>query len=460
MARVLLLNPPTAGRPILRDFACGLSTKADYYWAPIDLLVLSGILSGDHELAVIDAVGVPTSPEKVLEQARAFRPETVFTLTAAVTLEADDAFLRRLKDATGARIFGMGDVAQFAAAETLRRTEAFDGFVQNFGDPSLSLLAGGTEAGVSSVVLRRPGGACETREVAFQKPLRYPRPRHDLFPLHRYRMPFSTWTKSTCVITAYGCSFPCTFCAARSLPWQLRPLEDVLDELAYVQSLGVEEVFLRDFTFGPTRKRGRELCEAMVAAGLHLRWSAECRVDVLDAELLAAMKAAGCEVILVGIEVGDADVSERLGKKLVETRTHEILSTARRVGIRVLGHFLLGSVDETREQMERTIRFARALPVDYAAFNLYAPRLGTPMRSELVALGKLADGDLMGQDHSTKANGFAALPPAELRRLFVWAVVSFYLRPAQVARLLRVTPWSTLARQSLGVFKSLVASRT
>lgn len=458
MARVLLLNPPVSARPVLRDFACGETTKADYYWAPIDLLVLSGVLR-EHQLLVIDAVAKPTPPSGVLADAKAFRPDAVFTLTAAVSLEEDDAFLVRLKAATGARIYGLGDVAQFEPERTIARTESFDGLVQNFGDPSLARLAAGDEEGVSSVVLRRSGKRAEVRPVVKQEPLRYPRPQHELFPLHRYRMPFTEWTRTTSILTAYGCPFPCTFCPSRNLPWQLRPLEDVIDELVHLRGLGIREVYVRDFTFGPTRRRAKELCEAMIAADLGMSWSAECRLDVLDEEVLGLMRKAGCDVILCGVETGDEEVSNRLGKKFRATRTHELLAHARRLGIRVAGHFVLGSPDETRDQMERTMRFAQSLPMDYASFNLYAPRLGTQMRNELVSLGKV-DVEVFGdQDVSKSAQAFAAVPGPELQRLFQRAVLGFYLRPKQVARLLQVTPWSALARQGFGVFRNLWESR-
>jgi hypothetical protein len=48
---------------------------------------------------------------------------------------------------------------------------------------------------------------------------------------------------------------------------------------------------------------------------------------------------------------------------------------------------------------------------------------------------------------------------AELRRLFRWAVLSFFLRPPHVLRLLRCTPWSTLARQGGGVVRGLLEAR-
>lgn len=458
MSRVLLLNPPAIGRPVIRDFACGESSKADYYWAPIDLLVLSGVLAAEHDLMVIDAVAEPRTPDHVLEQARNFRPDAVFSLTAAVSLDHDDTFLARLARETGARIYALGDVASFAPQETLRKTRSFDGFVQNFADPSLVRLPNGDGTGVNSIVLRR-GEQIDVHPIDRREPMRYGMPRHALFPLHRYRMPFTRWEKTTTVLTAYGCPFPCTFCASRSLPHQLRPIGDVVAELVHIRDLGVREVYVRDFTFGPNRRRGRELCEAIVSAGVELRWSAECRIDVLDENLLDAMRQAGCQVILVGIETGDEEVATRLGKSVKATRTHRILAHARSLGIRSCGHFVLGSPEETREQAMSTVRLARSLPLDYASFNMYAPRIGTPMREDLITLGKVRADDFGDQDVSVKANAFAAMTAEELRGVLRWAVTSFYLRPAHVYRLLRCTPWSTLMRQGTSVLSGMFEAR-
>lgn len=456
MARVLLLNPPARGRPKLRDFACGESTKADYYWAPIDLLVLSGLLSRVHDVVVLDAVAEGLGEAEALERAAAARPEAVFSLTAAVTLAEDDAFLGRLRErAPGVRVYGLGDVASYAPEAGLAAARSFDGMVQNFGDPSLLALAGGVpRAELSSVVLRQGAGA-RTYPLVRQEPLRYPIPLHERFPLHRYRLPFTRWRRSTSVLTAYGCPFPCTFCASGGLPFQTRPIADVMDELGHVQDLGVPEVYVRDFTFGPSRRRARELVEAMLAAGLRLSWTAECRLDVLDQALLERMRRAGCEVILVGLESGSSDVMARLGKRATPGRTRELLRAARACGLRVCGHFVMGTPGETRADLLATARYARSLPLDYASFNLYAPRLGSEMRAELERRGLVEPGDLGHPDVSLRADAWADVSPAELARLFRWAVLSFYLRPGQAARLARRTPWSTLTRQAVGVLRLL-----
>ncbi len=458
MAKLLLLNPPASGRPVLRDFACGESSKADYYWAPIDLLVLSGVLGTEHDLLAIDAVAEPCAADEVLERARAFQPDAVFSLTAAVSLAADARFLEALVRETGARVYGLGDVASFAPGETLRKTPVFDGLVQNFADPSLTRLAAGEDGEVTSVTLRR-GQTIEVHPIDRRDPMRYPMPRHALFPLHRYRMPFTRWEKTTTLLTAYGCPYPCTFCASRSLPYQLRPIADAIAEMIHVAELGVREVYVRDFTFGPTRRRAQELCEAIIDAGIQLRWSAECRIDVLEEKLLDVMRRAGCEVILVGVETGDEQVAARLGKSVQASRTHRVLAHARGLGIRACGHFVLGSPGETRPQALSTLRLARSLPLDYASFNMYAPRLGTPMRRELVDLGKVDADDFEGQDVSAQANGFAEMSAEELRGVLRWGVTSFYLRPSHMYRLLRCTPWSTLARQGAGVLRGVFEAR-
>jgi hypothetical protein len=211
MARVLLVNPPAPqGRAVLRDYSCGETTKADYLWAPIDLLVLSGLLDASHEVQVLDAVAEELAPPEALARARALAPETVFSLTAAVSLEHDDNFLSALKDSTGTRVYGIGDVASFAPVETLARTRSFDGLVQHFADPTLIDLAAGRSEGARSVVLRNGKGA-DIRLLRTDAALEYGPPRHDLFPLDRYRLPFTRWRRTTTLHTSYGSTFQCTF---------------------------------------------------------------------------------------------------------------------------------------------------------------------------------------------------------------------------------------------------------
>jgi radical SAM superfamily enzyme YgiQ (UPF0313 family) len=440
MARVLLLNPPCRGRPKLRDMACGESTKADYYWAPADLVILSGLLSRDHEVVVLDAAVEGLGPQQALQVARDHAPDVVFSLTAAVTVAEDAAFLRALKDALGVPIHVLGDLASFLPELARRHFDAADQLIRDFCDPGLVDLAGGASDWT-------PGVAAD--------PLRIPRPRHDLFPLKRYRMPFTAWRGAATVLTATGCPFRCSFCASHGLPHHVRPIPDVIDELDSIRALGIREVYLRDLTYGPDRDRALALAQAIADADLGLRWSAECRAEVLDDAVLEAMARAGCEVILVGVETGSEATARRL-RKPVGQRTRPILATARRLGIRTCAHFVLGVPGEVREDVEATLRLARELPLDYASFNLYAPRPGSSLWEELVLGGRVDPDDPGSQDVSLRAESYGELDAHALRSLFRRGVLSFYFRPTQVLRLVRGTPWSTLLRQGTGVLRLLM----
>ena len=53
--RVLLLNPP-GERVYIRDYFCSKTTKSNYLFHPIDLVMLSGTVGSRHEIAVLDAI--------------------------------------------------------------------------------------------------------------------------------------------------------------------------------------------------------------------------------------------------------------------------------------------------------------------------------------------------------------------------------------------------------------------
>ena len=49
--KILLLNPP-GNKSYVRSYYCGSSAKSGYLFQPLDLLVLSGFLSVQHEVVV------------------------------------------------------------------------------------------------------------------------------------------------------------------------------------------------------------------------------------------------------------------------------------------------------------------------------------------------------------------------------------------------------------------------
>lgn len=429
--RVLLLNPP-APDLVIRDNYCSKTTKSNLVPHPVDLLMQSGRLAERFEIAVHDAVAERWDEAACLARILAWRPDAVFFLSGDVSWDADLPFMRRVKDALGGDtvLIGSGDCFLEAPAEWLRAHPHLDGLALDFSTDDVARFLRRDDDALEHFALRRDGEVRvvdrpRQRKAAY----RVPRPRHDLFRHPNYHFSFLRRRPWATVMTDFGCPYPCTFCLQSVIGSKYRPVDDVIDELRHLVSMGVQDVLFHDQTWGVYRQRNLELCAAMVAEGFDLGWTTFTRVDVVDDEVLAAWKAAGCHTLMFGVEFASADMLKRYRKGYRPAQIVEGLERTRRHGIRTVGTFLLGLPEETRETMEATIRLACDLPLDYASFNVAVPRHGTPLRAQAKTMGLLDEHATMDQSGAYVMMGTETLTPAEVLAAKRRAVRRFYLRP-------------------------------
>ena len=81
MKRLLLLNPP-GELTYIRDQYSSVSSKGEYCWAPIDLLVQSGVFYGNYEIKVIDAMAESIGFDVCLERVVSYNPDGIIFLTS------------------------------------------------------------------------------------------------------------------------------------------------------------------------------------------------------------------------------------------------------------------------------------------------------------------------------------------------------------------------------------------
>lgn len=457
--RVLLLNPPSVRRPMLRDSQCSGSSKGAYVWAPIDLLVLSGHLHGPFEVSVLDATAEGLSVAVATERALASRPDAVVSLVGGASFEADGRFLAEIAARTGALMVLSGDLAVFESALTMARWPWADALLSDFASAEVvRLLQGATD--VCGITLRTADGIAHT-------PLRsretcWPRPRHERFDLSRYSLPFSRHARprTTSVMASFGCPHTCGYCAFGELPLRLRPIEDLCEEMGWLAERGVTDVFIRDLTFGPGLRRAKEVCQRLAAQGPIPDWICEARPDQMDDELVGLMRAAGCRLVMLGVDAGtDQRLSEE-GRRTTVAATTEAFERCDRLGLPTLGHFVLGLPGDDRESVRQTLALSRTLPMHHASFNSYVPRLGTRDRAELIAAGRLRADDLQGLDSAAAPiRSFCSLGVAELRRARLAAFAGFYGRPRQLLRVARHSHPRRLLRDGGRVLGALLGTR-
>jgi radical SAM superfamily enzyme YgiQ (UPF0313 family) len=262
--------------------------------------------------------------------------------------------------------------------------------------------------------------------------------------------PFQTsyLTKSKIVaplIITRGCPYACTFCAVRSITGnkiRAHSVSYIIREIKYLQSaFQISEVCFIDDNFLVFKDLVAELLEQIIRQKINIQWSCYgIRLDMLDKAILSLMEKSGCYLLTVGIESGSQRILDHMKKNLTVDMVREKINFIRKESrINVIGNFILGYPEETEEDIRKTIRFAKSLPLYGANFFPFHPTPGTEIFNQLVARQEIRDIDwkLMGLDLITY------IPRGLSRKKFTWlfslAFIKFYLRPRIILNVLSAT---------------------
>jgi GT2 family glycosyltransferase/radical SAM superfamily enzyme YgiQ (UPF0313 family)/Flp pilus assembly protein TadD len=393
--RVALINSPSlARRPVSRSMAGGLGFDGHegMLLPPLDLALMAATLRehGD-EVDLIDADPLRLDEAAVYDRLASTGPWDALIATASLpTLEQDAAFvaeLRRRHPQTA--IVAKTLVQDHRALEALLRKSG--ALFVIYGEADLliqDLLLGRTRSGTAR--LEQAGSDEPPRlKVEAGEPVadlnRLPLPARDLLPNDRYVYPLLGGPVAT-LQTSRGCPYPCGYYCpyplVEGVKWRAQSAERIAAELKdIVERLGITKIYFRDATFTLNQDRIAKLCDLIVAAGWHIEWVCETRVDCLSDMLLDKMRAAGCVGLLVGIETGDERVMHlREGKKgLTVPKIAHLRERTKQLGIRL--HFLLivGLPHETRASLVDTYDLVQRYQPDTIGVTIITPYPGTPL---------------------------------------------------------------------------------
>jgi radical SAM superfamily enzyme YgiQ (UPF0313 family) len=216
-----------------------------------------------------------------------------------------------------------------------------------------------------------------------------PNPDRTLLPIKNYNSVLGKAEYVTTMITSRGCPHRCTFCKLNFQKNVARSAASVVKEFRQIHALGIREVEIYDDTFTWSRNRLREICEGLIEANLGMTWAIRDRVSSasVDPNLLRLMYRAGCRRIHYGVESGVQRVIDRMQKRITLDQARKAVCLAKEAGMTVLTYFMFGNLDETVEDMYRTIEFALELDAHYAQFSITIPYAGTEMYEEALESG-------------------------------------------------------------------------
>lgn len=432
---ILLLNPP--GKKLyLRDYYCSKVAKANYLYAPPDLLVVSGILATKYRVKVIDAMAEKLGPSACLKKIIQLKPEAIVFLSGQVSFLEDFSFLKRIKKKLPqVKLIGSGDIFMENGKKIILENSYIDAILLDFTTVDiLDYLAGKKK--IKNMIYWQKNQIIEgeTKTIKGGR-FKIPIPKHQLFPNHLYRYPFVEGRPFATVLTDYGCPFRCRFCIMGEIGFKLRPPGDVIAELKYIKSLGIRHLYFDDQTFAANRKRTEKLLKEMIRLKLNFSWCCWSRVDVVDKKLLNLMKKAGCHTILFGVESANWKILNKYQKGFTTDQVMKIFKLCRQLNIKTLGTFMIGFPGETEKSILATIDFAKKIDPDYASFNIPVPRAKTKIRQEMIKDNPFYQkNQAVDQTGSFIIKGTGKVSTKKLIALRKKAILEFYLRPSYLIR--------------------------
>lgn len=377
--RVVLINPPYPAEERYGKFAAAGSSLPAY-----GLLTMAAVLEKNgHTVCIIDAPARDFDLAGTIERVLTFSPRLVGLTAVTPAIHRAHHVALRCRELLPAAVTVIGGPHISACPEkTMTDYPAFDVGVIGEGEMTLAALTdnAGNAAGISGTIHRGPDGRL------VREPPREVIPNLDSLPVpawhlldgfpHAYRPALFKYRRlpAASIITSRGCPNQCIFCDTSVFRSTVRrhSVDYLLDMLRRLHGrYGVREISFEDDTFTLKRSYVLELCRRLTASKLRISWTVNARVNLVDAELLRAMRRAGCWQVSYGIESGDQRILDFIRKQTTVEQASRAVRLSRQAGLEVKGFFIIGFPTETAESLAATERFIRREPLsDVSVFKL------------------------------------------------------------------------------------------
>lgn len=242
--------------------------------------------------------------------------------------------------------------------------------------------------------------------------------------------------KFTTILSSRGCPFRCSFCGIRKFArgvWRPRSVENVMEELHYLQSEGYEQFLFADDNFTLDYKRVSKLCLRIKKEGMDIEWFADSRVDHVSYDMFREMVNTGCRCLFFGIESANQKILDYYKKGITPEQSEKAVQKARKAGTDIIvGSFIVGAPDETREEVIKTLEFANKLDIDVPDVNILGAHVGTDIWNDLVAKGLLEEEKQWEDEICIPRDMPTPVSYGEVRSLIFEYFRAFYLNPKQL----------------------------
>ena len=238
------------------------------------------------------------------------------------------------------------------------------------------------------------------------------------------------------LMASRGCPYACTYCSNHILKQTLkgkyvryRSVDNVLDEVQAAidryTGRGFLYIYFIDDIFILNRKWTLAFCQKYIERGFHkrVRFTCSVRANLVTEPIIAALKAAGCYQVGMGIEAADDHIRNDVYKRnMSREQIDRAVDIIKRSGLLLSTQFIVGAPFETLEMMEESLALAKRIDADTIMFSILMPLPGTEIKELCVKE------DLIEQEQLERSQVMYYCPVIKSRHATREEIHGFYVR--------------------------------
>src|SRR5438034_3859604 len=368
----------------------GLHKTTRYWTSGITLPYLTALPPPPHEVAFTDELMAD------LDLAAVERTADVVGLTAM------GPQIRRAYDladhfrARGKRVVLGGTWVTLAAEESLQHADAVvAGEAEHLWPEVLADLEAGRSQGIYRATRWHALRDLPVIDYSTLPPLKPAAFRSSWL----YRMYFF-WP----IFFSRGCPHPCEYCAIQTYydrTFRTRPVDDVIADVRHLATLGARRLLLLDDNPIGRPEEAKELFRRLIA--FKVQWVSQATINVArDPELLDLVARSGARVLSIGFESLSEESLAAVAKTFNRPRRFtEDIAKLRARGIQVIALVMVGLDGDTPESFAARLRWLEENKIGFLKLFTPAPYPGTKFHADMLAAGRLLDGDWGHYDYGS-----------------------------------------------------------
>lgn len=380
--KIVMLNP--AFLPKYSRFSRSPAvTKSGTIYYPIWHAYATGLLEKNgHEVMLMDAPADGLSKEDCYKKIADFEPKMVVLFTSTPSIYSDVEVAGRIKDLLeDSFVVLTGPHVSSLPEETLQLDKRVDAVARGEYDMTLVELAQCLEGDegidkVKGLTIRKEEQIISAPDREFLQDL-------DSLPfvssVYKKHLKIENYFYAHCrypvvsIFTSRGCFAQCNYCVYPQKMFgrkhRQKSPENIVAEFEYIlkELPQTKEVLIDDDTFSFDQEHTMEFCRLMVERKIKMPWTVECRAT-LSYETMVMMKKAGCRLIVVGFESADDQILKNVKKGVTFSMMEKFVSDAKKAGVMLHSCFMAGNVGETKESLEKSLKFAKKINAETCQF--------------------------------------------------------------------------------------------